>query len=105
MGVVVKLTEAHNAKASLQPLAARVDQVMSKFGDKLDIGPGPVEDDVVDMSHVLLDKRDQRLKTRLRIVSFGKLDDNSHGILLNSSRASVKQAKVTIKAGQKARSI
>jgi hypothetical protein len=63
-----------------KPLAARVDEVVGKLGDKLDIGSGTVEDDVVDMAHVLLDKRDERLKTRLRIVSAGKLDDNSHGI-------------------------
>jgi hypothetical protein len=74
---------------------------MSKFGDKLDIGPGPVEDDVVDMSHVLLDKRGKRLKTGPRIVRLGKLDDNSHGILLNSSKADVKRAKVSFKAGRK----
>lgn len=75
---------------------------MSKFGDKLDIGPGPVEDDVVDMSHVLLDKRGKRLKTGPRIVRLGKLDDNSHGILLNSSKADVKRAKVSFKAAEKA---
>src|SRR5262245_16451959 len=63
-----------------QALAARVDQMAGKLRDKLDIGPGAVEDDVVDMSHVLLDKRGERLKTRLRIVSPSKLDDNSHGV-------------------------
>jgi hypothetical protein len=63
-----------------QALAARVDQMAGKLRDKLDIGPRAVEDDVVDMSHVLVDKRGERLKTRLRIVSPSKLDDNSHGI-------------------------
>ncbi len=28
-----------------------------KLGDQLDIGAGAVEDDAVDMAHVLLDKR------------------------------------------------
>jgi hypothetical protein len=31
------------------------------------------------MRHVLLDKRDQRLKARLRVAAAGKLNDDSQG--------------------------
>jgi hypothetical protein len=54
------------------------------------------------MAHVLLDKRGEWLKTGLRIVRPAKLNDNSHGILLNSSKANVKRAKVSFKAAEKA---
>jgi hypothetical protein len=50
-----------------------------KLGDQLDIGSRTVEDDAVDMGHILLDKRDERLKARLRILRAGKFDDNSQG--------------------------
>ena len=58
MGVVVKLTGAHDAKASLQPLVALVEE---------------------DMGHVPLDKRDERRKARCRIAGAGKLNHNSQG--------------------------
>ena len=51
-----------------------------ELGDQLDIGPRPVEDDAVDMRHVLLDKRNQRRKAGSRIVRTGKLNDNSQGL-------------------------
>ena len=50
-----------------------------KLGDQLDIGSRPIEDDAVDMGHVLLDKRDERRKARCRVVGAGKLNDNSQG--------------------------
>ena len=48
-----------------QALAARIDQMPGKLGDQLDIGSRLIEDDAVDMGHVLLDKRDERRKNSL----------------------------------------
>ena len=48
-----------------------------KIGDQLDIGPRAVEDDAVDMTHILLDKRDQRREARLWITCIGKLYNDS----------------------------
>jgi hypothetical protein len=62
-----------------EPLAPRLDEVLGELGDQLDIGAGAVEDDAVDMRHILLDKREQRRKARSWIARAGKLDDNSQG--------------------------
>ena len=51
-----------------KPLAAGIDQMTGELGDQLDIGSRAVEDDAVDMGHVLLDKRDQRRKARFRVA-------------------------------------
>ena len=40
-----------------EALAARIDQVTGKLGDQLHIGTGAIEDDAVDMPHILVDKR------------------------------------------------
>ena len=50
-----------------------------KLGDQFDIRSGAVEDDAVDMSHVLLDKRNQRREARSWIVRAGKLNHYSQG--------------------------
>ena len=42
-----------------------------KIGDQLDIGPRAVEDDVVDMTHILLDKREQWREARPWITCIG----------------------------------
>ncbi len=52
-----------------QALAARIDEMPGKLGDQLDIGSRAVEDDAVDMGHVLLDKRNERRKARSWIVA------------------------------------
>ncbi len=62
-----------------QALAPRIDQMPGKFGDQVDIGSRPVEDDAVDMSHVLLDKREERRKARAGFARAGKLDDDAQG--------------------------
>ena len=60
-----------------QALAAGIDQMPGKLGDQFDIRPGAVEDDAVDMSHVLLDKRNQRREARSWIFRAGKLNHYS----------------------------
>ena len=60
-----------------QAFAAGIDQVPGEIGDQLDIGTGTIEDDAVDMTHILLDKREQRRKACLWITRIGKLDDDS----------------------------
>jgi hypothetical protein len=62
-----------------QALAAGIDQMPGKLGDQLDIGSRAIEDDPVDMAHILLDKRNERRKARFRIARTGKLNDNSQG--------------------------
>ncbi len=60
-----------------QALAAGIDEMPGKLGDQLDIRSRPVEDDAVDMGHVLLDKRNERRETGSWIVRAGKLNHNS----------------------------
>ena len=48
-----------------------------KIGDQLDIGAGAIEDDAVDMAHILLDKREQWREACPRITSIGKLDNDT----------------------------
>ena len=60
-----------------QALAAGIDQMPGKIGDQLDIGTGTIEDDAVDMTHILLDKRKQRRKACPWITRIGKLDNDS----------------------------
>jgi hypothetical protein len=60
-----------------QALAAGIDQVPGQIWDQLDIGAGMIEDDAVDMIHILLDKREQRRKACLWIACIGKLNDDS----------------------------
>jgi hypothetical protein len=74
-----------------QALAARIDEMPGKLGDQLDIRSRPVEDDAVDIGHVLLDKRNQRRKTGSRIVRAGKLNHNSQW-----ANSYIRQASVPI---------
>ena len=60
-----------------KPLAAGIDEMAGELGDQFDIRSRAVEDDAVDMGHVLLDKRDQRGKARPGVAAAGKLNDNS----------------------------
>src|SRR5680860_1476502 len=69
-----------------QALSPGVDQMPGEFGDQVDIGAGPVEDDAVDMGHVLLDKRDEGGKARTWISRAGKFDDNSQRYVSSSAR-------------------
>jgi hypothetical protein len=48
-----------------------------KLGDQLDIGSGAIEDDAVDMGHVVLDKRHQRREAGPWIIRAGKLNYNA----------------------------
>ena len=58
-------------------LPPEFDQMSGKIGDQLDIGAGAIEDDAVDMTHILLDKREQRRKACPWITRIGKLDNDS----------------------------
>jgi hypothetical protein len=49
------------------------------MGDQLDFVSRLMVDDAVDLGHVLLDKRDERRKTRCRVAAAGKLNHNSQG--------------------------
>jgi hypothetical protein len=65
-----------------QALAPGIDEMARELRDQLDIRAGAVENDAVDMRHILLDKRDERRKARSRIACAGELDDNSQGTSL-----------------------
>ena len=69
-----------------QALSAGIDQMPGKLGDQLDIRTRPVEDDAVDMGHVVLDKRDERRETGARVVPAGKLNHNAQRTLLGFGR-------------------
>jgi Putative prokaryotic signal transducing protein len=51
-----------------------------KLGDQLDIRSRPVEDDAVDMGHVLLDKRNERRETGSWIIRARELNHDSQRI-------------------------
>jgi hypothetical protein len=74
--VAAKLRRGYG-KHRPQALAAGIDEMAGEIWDQLDIGTGTVEDDAVDMTHILLDKREQRRKACPRITRTGKLDNNS----------------------------
>ena len=73
-----------------ETLAAGVDKMAGELRDQLDIGARAVEDDPVDMDHILRDKRDERREPRFRVPRAGKLDHNSQ------DEASSKQPKVRL---------
>ena len=62
-------------------LPPELDQMAGEIGDQLDIGPCPVEDDVVDMTHILLDKRKQQREARPWITCIGKLYNDAQRLL------------------------
>ncbi len=63
-----------------EALAAGIDQMPRELGDQLHIGAGAVENDAVDMAHILRDKRDERRKACLWVTRTGKLNNNSQDI-------------------------
>ena len=69
MGVVVKLTEAHNAKASLQPLAALVEEDMAHVNHIiLDRARSNVEL-IPELAHHLIDSGGKRLRPMLTLAA------------------------------------
>jgi len=43
-------------------------QIEGEFGDQVDIGPGFIEDDAIDMTHILPDKRGEWCKARACVL-------------------------------------
>jgi len=69
VGVVVKLTEAHNAKASLQPLAALVEEDMAHVNHIiLDRARSNVEL-IPELAHHLIDSGGKRLRPMLTLAA------------------------------------